>query len=70
MGIILGKKFHYDIIRPGIALYGGHNNTALKNRGKLHSKIDRANQQGHTSRVNPIGLLNLIKSSKDLNFFE
>ena len=30
MGIILGKKFHYDITRPGISLYGGHYNTKLK----------------------------------------
>ena len=30
MGIILGKKFHHDIIRPGISLYGGHFNTKLK----------------------------------------
>ena len=30
MGITLGKKFHYDIIRPGISLYGGHFNTKLK----------------------------------------
>ncbi len=30
MGIILGKKFHYDIIRPGISLYGGHFNTKIK----------------------------------------
>ena len=29
-GIILGKKFHHDIIRPGISLYGGHFNTKLK----------------------------------------
>ena len=29
-GIILGKKFHYDIIRPGISIYGGHFNTKLK----------------------------------------
>ena len=24
MGAALGDKFHYDLIRPGIALYGGH----------------------------------------------
>ena len=30
MGVILGEKFHYDIIRPGISLYGGHYNTKLK----------------------------------------
>ena len=30
MGVILGEKFHHDIIRPGISLYGGHYNTKLK----------------------------------------
>ena len=30
MGIMLNKKYHYDIIRPGISLYGGHFNTNLK----------------------------------------
>ncbi len=30
MGTILGKDFHYDLVRPGISLYGGHYNTKLK----------------------------------------
>jgi alanine racemase len=30
MGTILGKDFHYDLLRPGISLYGGHYNTKLK----------------------------------------
>ena len=30
MGVMLGEKFHYDIVRPGISLYGGHYNTRLK----------------------------------------
>ena len=30
MGIILGKKYHHDLIRPGIAIYGGHYNTKMK----------------------------------------
>ena len=30
MGIILSKKFHHDLTRPGISLYGGHYNTKLK----------------------------------------
>ena len=30
MGVILGKDFHYDLVRPGISLYGGHYNTKLK----------------------------------------
>ena len=30
MGIILGKDYHYDLVRPGISLYGGHFNTKMK----------------------------------------
>ena len=30
MGIILGKKYHYNLVRPGISLYGGHYNTRMK----------------------------------------
>ena len=30
MGTILGKEYHYDLLRPGISLYGGHYNTILK----------------------------------------
>ena len=31
MGLVLGDQFHYDLIRPGIALYGGHHdNNKLK----------------------------------------
>ena len=33
-GIILNNNMHCDLARPGIALYGGHNNTALKNKIK------------------------------------
>ena len=32
MGILLGKDFHYDLIRPGISIYGGHYNSKLKKR--------------------------------------
>ena len=31
MGILLGKDYHYDLVRPGIALYGGHFGTRMKN---------------------------------------
>ena len=30
MGLNLGKEFHYNLIRPGISLYGGHFNTKMK----------------------------------------
>ena len=39
MGITLGENFHYDITRPGIALYGGHYNTTLKNKIKPVVKL-------------------------------
>ena len=28
--LVLGKDYHYDLIRPGISLYGGHQNTKMK----------------------------------------
>ena len=30
MGLILGKDYHYDLVRPGISLYGGHFDTKMK----------------------------------------
>jgi len=42
-GIALNKNLHYDLARPGIALYGGHNNTILRKKIKpvvrLRAKI-------------------------------
>ena len=28
--LILGKNYHFDLVRPGISLYGGHQNTKMK----------------------------------------
>ena len=28
--LLLGKDYHYDLVRPGISLYGGHQNTEMK----------------------------------------
>ena len=39
MGIVLSKSFHYDLTRAGIALYGGHFNTKLKNKIKPVIKL-------------------------------
>ena len=39
MGIILGSDYHYDLVRPGIAIYGGHYNTFLKNKIKPVIKL-------------------------------
>ena len=30
MGILLGKDYHYDLVRSGISLYGGHFNTKMQ----------------------------------------
>ena len=38
-GIISNKKFHYDIIRPGISLYGGYENKKLKEMMPLKNII-------------------------------
>lgn len=38
-GLVLKKKIQYDLARPGIALYGGHNNTSLKNKIKPVTKV-------------------------------
>ena len=37
--LLLNKKLHYDLARPGIALYGGHNNTKLKKNIKPVIKL-------------------------------
>ena len=39
MGITLGKPFHHDLTRAGIAIYGGHFNTKLKNKIKPVIKL-------------------------------
>ena len=28
MGLVLGNKYHHDLVRPGISLYGGHHDNA------------------------------------------
>ena len=38
-GILNNECFHYDIVRPGIALYGGYNNINQKNNLKLKSVV-------------------------------
>ena len=35
-GILLGKKYHFDMVRPGISLYGGH---SKKNEGKIYHDV-------------------------------
>ena len=38
-GIKLGKEYLYNLTRPGIALYGGHNNTELRKKIKPVIKL-------------------------------
>ena len=38
-GILNNECFHYDIVRPGIALYGGYYNINLRNNMKLKSVV-------------------------------
>ena len=41
-GIYLGKKFHFDLVRPGLALYGsvpGHLQNNLKNCISLYGRV-------------------------------
>jgi len=35
-GILLGKKYHFDMVRPGISLYGGH---CTKSEGKIYENV-------------------------------
>ncbi len=35
-GTLLGKKYHFDMVRPGISLYGGH---CRKNEGKIYNNV-------------------------------
>ncbi len=35
-GILLGKKYHFDMVRPGISLYGGH---CQKNEKKIYHDV-------------------------------
>ena len=45
-GIFLGKKYHYDLVRPGINLYGGSKNyhKKLKHVVSLKSPIIQINE--------------------------
>ena len=45
-GIFLGKKYHYDLVRPGINLYGGNRNFNKKimHVVKLRSPIIQINK--------------------------
>ena len=54
-GLLLGKKFHYDLVRPGISLYGGHLFTKMKTIIKpivcLKAKILQIKQIGKNKYI-------------------
>ena len=68
LGVILGKNFHYDLVRPGIALYGGHhNNIKLKKLIKPVVKLKAKILQIKTILKNEyIGYNQTFKTKKDL----
>lgn len=35
-GVLLGRKYHFDMVRPGISLYGGH---CIKNEKKIYNNV-------------------------------
>ena len=54
-GIFLGKKYHYDMVRPGISLYGG--------KRTFHEKIKHA-----VSLKTPIIQINQIKKGQSIGY--
>ena len=67
MGVVLNKKFHYDLIRPGISLYGGHFNTNLKKIIKPVIKLKAKVLQIKNLEKNEfVGYNQTFKSSKKI----
>jgi len=66
-GLALNKNLHYDLARPGIALYGGHNNTTLRNKIKPVIKL-RAEilQIKKINKYNYIGYNQTFYSKKNM----
>ena len=64
-GIFLGKKFHYDLVRPGINLYGGNKNFNKKimHVVSLRSPIIQIN---NLKKVKQLVILELLKQKKIL----
>lgn len=64
-GIFLGKKYHYDLVRPGISLYGGNKNfnKKIKHVVKLEAPIIQINKlkKGQTA-----GYSRTFKAKKDM----
>ena len=66
-GMTLNKNFHFDLARPGIALYGGHNNTTLKKKIKPVIKLSSEILQiKKLSKNNFIGYNQTFYSKKNM----
>ncbi len=65
MGIILGNKYHYNLVRPGISLYGGHYNTKMKNIIKPVIKLKaKVLQIKHLKKNEYVGYNQTYKTKK------
>ncbi len=63
-GIFLGKKYHYDLVRPGINLYGGNKNfyNKIKHVVSLKSPIIQIN---HLKKGETAGYSRTFKAKKN-----
>ena len=66
-GVFLSSKYHFDLIRPGISLYGGYGNKIIKkhikNVVKLKSKIIQIKK---INKNQTIGYNQKFRSKKDM----
>tara|TARA_Y100000590_G_C15718157_1_gene1012589 strand:+ start:616 stop:1683 length:1068 start_codon:yes stop_codon:yes gene_type:complete len=66
-GISLGKDFHHDLTRPGIAIYGGHNNTTLNKKIKPVVKLKaKVIQLKNIKKNEYVGYNQTFKSKKNM----
>ena len=68
LGIMHGKEFHYDLVRPGIAIYGGHYNNRLlkKNIKPVVTLKARILQIKNITKNEFIGYNQTYKAKKNL----
>ncbi len=68
MGINLGKEFHYNLVRPGISLYGGHYFTKMKKIVKPIVKLKAKILQIKQIKKNEyVGYNQTYKASRNLS---
>ena len=66
-GIYLGKKFHFDLVRPGLALYGsvpGHLQNNLKNCISLYGRVLQLREVDKGQLIGYGGTYKLPKKSR------